>query len=262
MRSRGSGRFSGPAIPCRPGSLRIREGTAPSEVRSVLRRHARAVRRSRGIGHDGRSAVQVGRVVGTGKSPADARDALMGLRGPGRWRRLGEALGVRRRMFGVIQVEVTTHCHARCRYCPRAATGLADAPRHMDMATFAALRPILLESDRIHLQGWGEPLLHPHFLDLAQLAVRMGCKVSTTTSGTRMPPELAAGIVDSGIDVVAISLAGTTPGGHDRARPGAPFGMALAAAEAIRRARERRGMSHPQVHLAYMLLAGNAAEAA
>jgi hypothetical protein len=131
----------------------------------------------------------------------------------------------------------------------------------MDAGVFAALWPLLLECDRVHLQGWGEPLLHPRFLAMARSAVRAGCKVSTTTSGTVMTRELAAGIVDSGIDIVAFSLAGTTSGTHDRARPGAAFDKVLEAAATLAGVRAGLGGSSPRVHLAYMLLAGDVAEA-
>lgn len=61
----------------------------------------------------------------------------------------------------------------------------------------------------MHLQGWGEPFLHPRFMDFAALARKAGCRVSTTTCGLRMDETLAGQIVGSGIDIVAFSLVGT-----------------------------------------------------
>lgn len=79
----------------------------------------------------------------------------------------------------------------------------------MEAATFAACGRSCRRAGACTCKGWGEPFLHPRFMDFAALARKAGCRVSTTTCGLRMDETLAGQIVGSGIDIVAFSLVGT-----------------------------------------------------
>lgn len=120
--------------------------------------------------------------------------------------------------------------------------------------TFAALWPLLRQAQRIHLQGWGEPLLHPRFFDYAALARKAGCQISTTTCGLRMDEDIAAAIVKSGMDVVAFSLAGTDEISNN-AREGIPLSRVAEAIHTLQKVRKDRMAVHLELHLAYIMLA-------
>jgi MoaA/NifB/PqqE/SkfB family radical SAM enzyme len=154
-----------------------------------------------------------------------------------------------------IQVEVTSHCNAACIYCPRTVYRDLWVDRHLAQETFERLAPALGKVVHVHLQGWGEPFLHPRFFEMAAAAKRAGCRVGTTTNATLLDGALAERIVDSGIDVVGISLAGVDAQGNDRIRKGAPLGKVMDGVAALVRAKEAAGASRPEIHMAYMLLA-------
>lgn len=175
-------------------------------------------------------------------------------REPSVWRMLCESLFGKPRMLDCIQVEVTSVCPGRCTYCPHTTQADRWRSRHMEAETFARLWPLMRESGRVHLQGWGEPFLHPRFMDFAALARRAGCRVSTTTAGLRMDEALARRIVDSGIDIVAFSLVGTDEAGN-APRAGIPFERVCEAVRTLQRVRKARMGVHLEVHLAYLLLA-------
>lgn len=127
----------------------------------------------------------------------------------------------------------------------------------MTPQTFAALWPLLRGTLRAHLQGWGEPLLHPRFFDFAELAVRAGCQVSTTSSGMIMNGDTAQKIVASGMDLIAFSLAGTDAQSNS-VRAGAPFERVCKSVRILRKTIDeyrKSGLSGPEIHLAYLLLA-------
>lgn len=178
----------------------------------------------------------------------------------GFWMDLRDALGLRRRPVAVAQVEVTSVCPNRCGYCPRTALEGHWKSRHMRPETFARLRPLFRESGRVHLQGWGEPLDHPDFLDMVAVAREAGCSVSTTTSGRRMTRDLAEALVESGLDVIAFSLAGTTAGTNDSLRAGTPFERVLESIRVLQEVRRGRGGVHLEIHIAYLLLASRIAD--
>lgn len=173
----------------------------------------------------------------------------------GFWQGLQEACGLRRKSVGVTQVEVTSICPNRCGYCPRTTCEAHWKSRHMRLETFARLWPLFRESGRVHLQGWGEPLLHPDFLDMVAFARKAGCSVSTTTSGRRMTRDLAEALVESGLDVIAFSLAGATAGSNDSLRAGTPFERVLESIRVLQEVRRGRGGVHLEIHIAYLLLA-------
>ncbi len=152
-----------------------------------------------------------------------------------------------------IQVEVTSSCNASCTYCPRTAFQSFWADRHMPLARFEKLRPAFPRSRMVHLQGWGEPLLNPGVFDMIRMAKEAGTAVGTTTNGTRLDAEHARRLAESGIDLVAFSLAGTAQG-HDAARPGTRLENVLKAIRTLRQARDGRGAERPTIHVAYMLL--------
>jgi len=103
------------------------------------------------------------------------------------------------------------------------------------------------------LQGWGEPLLHRDFFSLVRLAKGAGCRVGTTTNGMLLGDESVPALFDSGLDVIAFSLAGGDAY-HDRVRRGTILARVLDAMERLAAERLRRGLTRPAIHVAYMLL--------
>ena len=154
-----------------------------------------------------------------------------------------------------IQVEVTTWCGGACIYCPRTVYQESWRSRHLSLDTFRRLLPALAQARLVHLQGWGEPLLHPHFFEMAALAKQAGARVSTTTNGMLLDEGMPTALVESGLEVVAFSLAGLGET-NDHYRPGTSFGRVVAAIDALHQAKNRLGRSRPEIHLAYMLLRG------
>ncbi len=176
------------------------------------------------------------------------------------WQELRDQFSLRRRLLDVIQIEVTSICHGRCVYCPHVTMGEHWKSRHMEADTYARLWPLLRESVRAHLQGWGEPFTHPRFLDMVALARRAGCFVSTTTCGLRMTENFAASLVESGLDIIAFSLAGTTAKSNDALRQGVDFKRVLESIRLLQKVRTAQGGVHLEIHIAYLVLASRVKE--
>lgn len=177
------------------------------------------------------------------------------LRGPGILELLRELITRTPRPLRCVQVEMTSRCSAKCVYCPHTTHATSWKSRHMQDSTFAALWSLLRAAERVHLQGWGEPLLHPRFFDYAALAAKAGCRISTTSCGVYMNTDIATQIVQSGMDIMAFSLAGTDSQSNDTARVGAPFDSVCDAVDTLQRVRKARFGVHLEIHLAYILLA-------
>jgi MoaA/NifB/PqqE/SkfB family radical SAM enzyme len=152
-----------------------------------------------------------------------------------------------------IQVEVTSRCHAACVYCPHTVYRDVWQDRFLSLAGFRRLWPALQKTRLVHLQGWGEPFLHPDFFSLAALARQAGCRVGTTTNGMLLDDEKLRQVVGSGMDFIAFSLAGVGEN-HDRARPGTSFRKILECIQNLNRLKAAARRATPQIHIAYLLL--------
>jgi MoaA/NifB/PqqE/SkfB family radical SAM enzyme len=177
-------------------------------------------------------------------------------REPGIWEGFRESLFGVRRLLDCLQIEVSTRCPGRCRYCPHTVMHEQWQGRDMDMATFARLWPLMRRSSRVHLQGWGEPLLNPAFFEMTALARKAGSAVSTTTCGLIMNEHLAVQLVESGLDIIAFSLAGTSAE-TNASRQGVDFEQVCGAVSLLQAVRRARQGVHLEIHFAYLMLASN-----
>jgi MoaA/NifB/PqqE/SkfB family radical SAM enzyme len=75
----------------------------------------------------------------------------------------------------------------------------------------------------IHLQGWGEPLLHSRLFEMVKIARDSGCEVSLTTNGVLLNPENSERLIREGVDIVAVSIAGARDETHEIIRCGSNF---------------------------------------
>ena len=65
-----------------------------------------------------------------------------------------------KRALFAIQVEVTSRCTRSCAVCPRSAFADSWLEGDLSAGLWQRLRPDLRLARHVHLQGWGEPLLH------------------------------------------------------------------------------------------------------
>jgi MoaA/NifB/PqqE/SkfB family radical SAM enzyme len=160
--------------------------------------------------------------------------------------------------FDWLQIEVAGLCNAACAYCPLTCYKRERQGGLMEMETFERLEPHFASAGLVYLQGWGEPLLHPRFWEMARRAKASGARVGFTTNGTRLDAGHLARLLDTPIDVMGVSIAGTTAATSDRWRQGCDFArLGESLGELKRMKAARRGQAAGRVHLAYMLLASN-----
>lgn len=110
-----------------------------------------------------------------------------------------------------VQIEPVGQCNLRCRMCPiqfRDDGGPGRPSAFMPYDTYCALVDQFPAMTELHLQGLGEPLLHPRFFDMVAYAARRGIRVSTNTNMTVMTQAQAARCVQSGLDTMHVSLDG------------------------------------------------------
>jgi MoaA/NifB/PqqE/SkfB family radical SAM enzyme len=152
-----------------------------------------------------------------------------------------------------IQVEVTSSCNAACSYCPRTVYRDVWLNRNLPLETFKRLVPAFPKTKMVYLQGWGEPFLHPELMTMVRIAKETGCRVGTTTNGMLLNESVIRQVVESGMDVLALSLAGIDEK-NDMLRRGTSLDALLEALRILHYTKMRAGKNLPAVHIAYMLL--------
>ena len=159
-----------------------------------------------------------------------------------------------------IQVELSAECRGHCPYCPVEVFRESRQGGFMSTETFQALRPAFASADLVFLQGWGEPLQHPRIWEMAREAVASGARVGFTTNGVLLNRERREALLESGVEIVGVTLAGATHETHDRYRPGSPLEVLDRNVLGLREERKRAGLSRPALHVALQLLVGNLGE--
>ena len=156
-----------------------------------------------------------------------------------------------------VQVEVTTYCNGACVYCPHTLMRHRWANRHMPIELFCKLVPFLRNTDLVYLQGWGEPLLHKDFFEMVQICKDQGKRVGFTTNGMLLSEDTIRTLIDLQLDIIGISLAGTTAKTHNRIRKGTDLNKVISHLERLCKIKGEKKTRVPALHLAYLMLKSN-----
>jgi MoaA/NifB/PqqE/SkfB family radical SAM enzyme len=163
-----------------------------------------------------------------------------------------------RKALRALQVEVTSRCTRKCAVCPQIVFGDDWLEGDLRDAHWEILRRDLGRVEYLHLQGWGEPLLHPRIAHMARDGHAAGCKVGLTTNGDLLDGAINW-IVSGAVDVLAVSLAGGERWNR-RLRNGARPDEIMNVVEKLSRARKRR--HKPRIHITFLLVRENAGDLA
>src|SRR3954453_2475106 len=130
-----------------------------------------------------------------------------------------------------LQVEPVGQCNLRCQMCP--IQFREDGPPHgppafMAFDTYVRLIDEFSGLKHLHLQGLGEPLMHPRFFDMVVYAHNRGALVTTNTNLTLLNDRKAELCVTSGLDVVHVSLDAATPEVYESIRVRSHYDRVLA----------------------------------
>ena len=160
-----------------------------------------------------------------------------------------------------VYIEPTVACNLDCITCFRNAW---DQPiGRMSEETFerffAGLKD-LSPLPSVYFGGIGEPLFHPKTIDWIAQVKQLGVKVELITNGTILNEKIARQLIDSGLDVLWVSIDGASPETYADVRMGAELPSIM---KNLRRFAKMRKASHyptPEIGIAFVAMKRNIAD--
>lgn len=159
-----------------------------------------------------------------------------------------------------LQVEPVGQCNLSCVMCPvhqRTDRPIDGKPAFMPFERYAALLAQFPELEELHLQGLGEPMMHPRFFDMVETAASKGIKVGCTSNCTLLSEARAERCVTSGLQALHVSIDGAAARTYERIRRGARFDRVMANVLKIQRARRRLQSRAPEIILTVVVMRQN-----
>ncbi len=159
-----------------------------------------------------------------------------------------------------LYVEPTTGCNLHCHTCIRNVWG--DPESAMSLETFQRLvdsLDALPELQRVVFTGFGEPLTHPHILEMIQAVRQRGLAVTLGSNGLLLDADMAHELVALGVDRLVISVDGVRPETYEEVR-GAMLSQVLDNIRHINEAKVRQASLIPALGIEFVALQSNVAE--
>ena len=129
--------------------------------------------------------------------------------------------------------ELTLRCDHACAHCGSRAAVARDDELSTDDALKVCDELAAMKAQEVVLIG-GEAYLHDGFLDIARKLKSLGIRVSVTTGGKGITPELARAMKAAGVHAVSVSVDGLETEHNLMRQSAKSFKGALAAIDAVR----------------------------
>lgn len=159
-----------------------------------------------------------------------------------------------------IQIEPVGQCNLRCQMCSiqfRQDGPPNGPPAFMDFKTYTSIIDQFTNLQELHLQGLGEPMMHPRFFDMVEYAASKGINVSTNSNLTLLNERRAERCVTSGMQSLHISIDGVNAQTYERIRVRAHYERVVANVERILAARKRLNSATPRLRMVMVIMRQN-----
>lgn len=161
-----------------------------------------------------------------------------------------------------LYIEPTAGCNLQCRTCIRNVWSDPAAPMSMD--TFQHLLDSLAAFPRLNrvvFTGFGEPLTHPHFLEMVEAVRKRDLAVTVGSNGLLLDAAMSKELIRLGVDRLVISVDGAKPETYESVR-GAMLAEVLANIRTLNEVKSRLGSLYPALGIEFVALRSNIHELA
>lgn len=120
-----------------------------------------------------------------------------------------------------VSVESTAYCNLKCKMCSNST--MRRKKGYMDINLFKNIVDQVVEEfpkSNFWMNGYGEPLLHPNFIEMAEYASRKGLKTFVNTNAMLLDNEKSNSLLKTGIHGIVVSIDGFSKEVYEKVRCG------------------------------------------
>ncbi|UMZ74194.1 tungsten cofactor oxidoreductase radical SAM maturase [Natranaerofaba carboxydovora] len=157
-----------------------------------------------------------------------------------------------------LYIELTTECNFDCITCIR--NSWDEAPGHMPGKTLSKiLKQIdeLSELHTVHLGGFGEPSMHPEFLNVLETIKQKNIKAEFITNGNALKEEYANKILEIGVDRIIISVDAPEKESFEKIRLDSDFEQLINRIEYINSLKKQKKSKKPELWIEFVAMKSN-----
>lgn len=153
--------------------------------------------------------------------------------------------------------ELTNACNLNCVMCGRNAADFK--PTMFDMDTFRSFEPLMDIAEEVTLMGWGEPTIHPSFIEMLEIIDRHDARKYFCTNGMNLK-KIKDAVFDYRVDVFAVSLDGATDETNGNIRRGSQIDAITEDLKDIVAVKKERGLKYPWINFVFCAMRSNLRE--
>lgn len=156
-----------------------------------------------------------------------------------------------------VYMDTNQTCNLACRMCIRSAFSTApQANKSMEWPLFKKIaREVFPLAEQVSLSCGAEPLHSAIFLKALKYTVKRGVPyVDFVTNGMLLDRKAIAAIIDSGADLMKVSLDSADKATFERLRHGASFDKLIRSLELFKSIKEKRGVTKPALRISAVLM--------
>jgi len=148
-----------------------------------------------------------------------------------------------------LGIETTNRCNSKCIMCNRSYsrqdedsfTGI------LQRGTLEKCQNFLRACERVSLGGFGEPFLHPEYIDIARYIKKYGPYVYCFTNGSLLDEKKCSELISISYDEICVSLGGGCPETHHLIRGVDNFDSVVENLRRLKEMKKLKGVDKPYV---------------
>ena len=153
-----------------------------------------------------------------------------------------------------LVLELTNACNLNCIMCGRNAVKFT--PTFFKLKWLEKFSSIMNKIEEVSLFGWGEPTVHPQFVDILKYLDQFSVRKYFCTNGMRLA-ELEDEIFNNHVDIIAISLDGACAETNNKIRCGGNFDKIIHGLKSIVAYKRKFNLERPYMNFVFCVMNEN-----
>lgn len=153
-----------------------------------------------------------------------------------------------------LVLELTNACNLNCIMCGRNSANFV--PTFFKLEWLEKFVPIMNKIEEVSMFGWGEPTVHPKFVDILKYLNNYPVRKYFCTNGMRLGA-LEDEIFNYHVDIIAISLDGANAETNNKIRRGGNFDKIISDLKSIVARKKALGINRPYMNFVFCAMASN-----